>query len=75
MEKIIVVKNKSWEASISFFTPLDPDLDLLLLWFETDDFSFGCFFVDPVTTSNIVGRSFIIEKRRFLCQKLHFTGK
>lgn len=62
---------QNWEASIFYFTPFEPDLDLLLLWFETEDFSFVCFFVVPVTTSNIVGRSFIIVKRRFLCQKWH----
>ena len=47
---------------------LEFDLDLLLLWFETEDFSFTCFLTVPVTTSNIVGRSFIILKRRFLHQ-------
>lgn len=52
-------------------TPFEPDFDLLLVWFETDDFSFDCFFAVPVTTSKIVGRSLIIVNRRFLHQDLH----
>lgn len=48
------------------FTALELDLDLLPLWFETEDFSLTCFFAAPVTTSNIVGSSLIILKRRFL---------
>ena len=57
-----------WE---DIFTPFEPDFDLLLVWFETDDFSFVCFFAVPVTTSNIVGRSLIIVNRRFLHEELH----
>ena len=52
-----------WEDII---TALELDLDLLPLWFETEDFSLTCFFAAPVTTSNIVGSSLIMLKSRFL---------
>lgn len=42
------------------------DLGLLLLWFETDDLSLTCFLAAPVTTSKMVGSSFIRLKSRFL---------
>ena len=52
-----------------FLTPFELDFDLLPLF--SDDFSFVCFFADPVTTSNIVGKSLIIVNRRFLHKEFH----
>jgi len=57
------------EVTGCFLTPFELDFDLLLL--RSDDFSFACFIADPVTTSNIVGRSLIIVNRRFLHKELH----
>lgn len=60
-------KQEGWGLEkVSNYTPLEFDFDLLLLWFETVDLSFTCFLATPVTTSYIVGRSFIMLKRRFL---------
>lgn len=52
-------------AQKSYFTALEFNLDLLLPWFE-DGLSFTSFFATPVTTSNIVGSSFIMLKSFFL---------
>ena len=58
-----------------WFTPFEPVLDLLLLLFETNDLSFPCFFTPPVTTSKIVGISFIIVKSRFLDHESNSKSK
>lgn len=57
------------------FTALELDLDLLPLLFETEDFSLTCFFVVPVTTSNIVGSSLIILNSRFLHYKCQIMSR
>lgn len=44
-------------------------LDLLPLLVVTDNLSLNCIFEAPVTTSKMVGRSFIILNRRFLHPK------
>lgn len=44
-------------------------LDLLPLLVVTDNLSLNCVLEAPVTTSKIVGRSFIILNRRFLHPK------